>query len=45
MKQMLEKSKNLTYLDNNVSILSSLNENSKNQLDLLVKELTKEYNN
>lgn len=45
MKQMFEKSKNLSYAENNVTILSSLNNQSKNQLDLLVKELTKEYNN
>lgn len=41
MKQMFEKSKNITYLDSDVKIISSLNEESLSQLnnlaDLLVK--------
>ena len=41
MKGLLEKSKNITYLENNVKILSSLNEESRNQLIKLVEEITK----
>ena len=40
MKQMFEKSKNLTFATNEVKILSSLNDESKNQIILLAKELT-----
>jgi len=43
MKGMLEKSKNLTYADNTVKILSSLNEESMGQLTALADELCKEY--
>ncbi len=43
MKGMLEKSKNITYADNTVKIVSALNEESKQQLDALVEELCKEY--
>lgn len=43
MKGMLENSKNLTYCENTVKILSALNEESGNQLDTLADELTKEY--
>ncbi len=43
MKGMLEQSKNLTYAENNVSILSSLNEQSTNQISALAEELCKEY--
>jgi len=43
MKGMLEKSKNLTYTDTTVKILSSLNEESAAQLDELAKELSREY--
>ena len=39
MKGMLEKSKNLTYAENTVKILSALNEQSAAQLDALAKEL------
>ncbi len=39
MKNMLENSKNLTYLENNVKIMSALNEESLKQLDLMAKEL------
>ena len=39
MKEMLSSSKNLTYLDNEVTILSSLNDESSNKLTALVKEL------
>ncbi len=43
MKGMLENSKNLTYAENTVKILSALNEESSKQLDALSDELTKEY--
>ena len=43
MKGMLEKSKNITYLDNNVRIMSALNEESTLQLDNMAKELCKDY--
>ena len=43
MKQELEKSKNLTFAENTVKILSALNEESASQLDALSKELCKEY--
>lgn len=43
MKGMLEKSKNITFAENTVKILSALNEESKAQLDALAKELCKEY--
>ncbi|MEE1144567.1 MAG: flavodoxin domain-containing protein [Acutalibacteraceae bacterium] len=39
MKGMLEKSKNLTYTDTTVKILSALNDESTAQLDALAKEL------
>ena len=39
MKGMFEKSKNLTYAENTVKILSALNEQSTAQLDALAKEL------
>ena len=41
MKGLLEKSKNLTYLQPDVKIMSSLNEESRNQLKLLVEEIIK----
>ena len=41
MRGMLEKSKNLTYADNSVKILSALNEESSRQLDALAEELCK----
>ena len=43
MKGMLEKSKNLTYAENAVKILSALNEESTNQLNALADELCREY--
>ncbi len=43
MKGMLEKSKNLTFAENTVKILSALNEESTAQLDALAQELCKEY--
>ena len=39
MKTMLEKSKNLKYAENNVKILSALNEESRLELDNLADEL------
>ncbi|MBR3599583.1 MAG: FprA family A-type flavoprotein [Lachnospiraceae bacterium] len=39
MKSMLEKSKNLTYAESEVKIMSALNEDSKAQLEALAKEL------
>ena len=41
MKGMLEKSKNITLCENEVKILSALNEENKAQLDALAKELCK----
>ncbi|MBQ4510377.1 MAG: flavin reductase [Clostridia bacterium] len=43
MKSMLEKSKNITYTENNVRIMSALNEESTEQLDNMAKELCKDY--
>ncbi len=43
MKGMLENSKNLTYTENNVKILSALNEESTAQLNALADELSMEY--
>lgn len=43
MKNMLEKSKNLTYAENTVKILSALNEESSTQLNALADELCREY--
>ncbi len=43
MKGMFEKSKNITFAENTVKILSALNEESKAQLDALVEELCREY--
>ena len=43
MRGMLEKSKNITYTNTTVKILSALNEESRGQLDSLVSELCKEY--
>lgn len=39
MKNMLEKSKNIIYVENNVSILSAINEQSVLQIKNLAKEL------
>ena len=41
MRAMLEKSKNLTFAENNVKIMSALNEESILQLKALAKELCK----
>ena len=41
MKEFFAKSKNLTYADNEVRILSALNDESKKQIDALAKELCK----
>ncbi len=43
MKGMLEKSKNITYADTTVKILSALNEESTAQLNALADELCREY--
>ena len=43
MKGMLEKSKNLTFAETEVRILSALNEESKSQLDALADELCRDY--
>ena len=40
MKEMLEKSKNITYTENNVKIFSALNEQSRVQLNALAQELS-----
>ena len=43
MKDMLAKSKNLSFAENTVKILSALNDESALQLDNLADELCKEY--
>ena len=43
MKQMLEKSKNLKYAENDVKIMSAMNDENKQQIDALAKELCQEY--
>ncbi len=43
MKGMLENSKNLTFADNTVKILSSLNAESSEKIDALANELCAEY--
>ncbi len=43
MKGMLEKSKNITFTETTVKILSALNEESSAQLDALTDELCREY--
>ena len=43
MKGMLEKSKNLTYAENTVKILSALSEESAAQIEALSDELCREY--
>ena len=43
MKGMLENSKNINYTENNVRILSSLNEESTAQVEALAEELSREY--
>ena len=41
MGKMLEGSKNLTYAENNVKILSAMNEENRKQIALLAAELAK----
>jgi len=43
MKEMLSGSKNITYTENNVKILSALNDESNAQLNALADELCQEY--
>lgn len=43
MKGMLEKSKNISYAETTVRILSALNEESNTQLDNLAEELCRDY--
>ncbi len=43
MKGMFEKSKNISYADNTVKIMSALNSESTKQLDALARELCGDY--
>lgn len=43
MRQMLEKCQRLTFADTTVSLLSSLNDDSSQQLDALAQELCQDY--
>ena len=43
MKSMLENSKNITFADTTVKIMSALNDESTKQIDDLANELCKEY--
>ena len=43
MKDMFEKSKNITFTDTTVKILSALNDDSKAQIEAMAEELCKEY--
>ena len=43
MRQMFEGSKNLTFTDTTVRILSALNEESRQQIDAMAGELCREY--
>ncbi|MBR2983952.1 MAG: flavin reductase [Clostridia bacterium] len=43
MKGMLEKCKNLTYAENNVTIRSAVNDSASSQIEALAQELCKEY--
>lgn len=43
MKQMLEKQKNIRFLNSSVRIMSNLNETSKQELDNMIDELSKPY--
>lgn len=43
MREMLEKSKGLTFAENSVKILSAMNEENLVQMELLANELCKEY--
>ncbi len=43
MRSMLEKQKNINYTENNIKIMSALNEESTAQLNALADELCREY--
>ena len=43
MRRMLEESKNLTFTDTTVKILSALNADSRDQLEAMANELCQEY--
>ncbi|MBQ7345802.1 MAG: flavin reductase [Oscillospiraceae bacterium] len=43
MRSMFEKSKNITFTDTTVKILSALNDDSKAQIDSMAQELCQEY--
>ena len=43
MKEMFEKSKNISWLKHNVKIMSSLNSDNMDQLEGMAEELCKEY--
>ena len=43
MKNMLEKSKNLTFCENTVSIMSAMNEKNAEEIEALSEELCKDY--
>ena len=43
MRSMFEKSKNITFTDTTVKILSALSDDSKAQIDALAQELCQEY--
>ena len=43
MKNMFAKSKNITWLDNQVTIMSSLSDENVEQMDKMAEELCKEY--
>lgn len=43
MRGMFEKSKNVTFTENTVSIFSALSDASRDQIDALAKELCKDY--
>lgn len=43
MKGMFEKSKNLTFCENKVSIMSAMNEENSQELEALAEELCKDY--
>ena len=43
MRGMFEKSKNITFTDTTVKILSALSEDSRNQIEAMAQELCKEY--
>lgn len=43
MRSMFENSKNITFTDTTVKILSALNDNSRAQIEAMAEELCKEY--